>query len=497
MPQPRRDKSLCRDAPDLYSSDARKLIGRIAAAFLDEKRLIPTELLHSYPHALALADAGTTLTGYVQQVAIAQVKDTNKPVGDRVRELFTYTDAALQVARGLSEVAAAAPALTVQRLGELAANEDDLKPAYAALAHHLAGAAGWEEKMSRVVALFAGAATPAVPLLDQVLAEFLARAPALALVLAGAPNAEARIVGLLALARREAVPDGVPLRTQLAALFARIALPACHAVLIDHAMQDLAANHGLTTGKPADELDAMRRVKAAFGRGGLPLPEAVIAALIDKRMTRAVTTETLADLVGQTAPMMFRLERTIELIGRVSGIAPREILLKYPRFLIEQRDLAKELEPSRLDDEAHNARLDKLVQSLLEANVPAARKETFLERLRAAVVQARSGGKGRGPAQPGDFVMIKESRMTLHNWSAIGLLFGPVAAGIQIAPPQQVRVTVSVRTDRGPLTFDADATVMRIDDGEVAAKYKCIKQADDKIIKGYFERRAQKKAQAS
>jgi hypothetical protein len=339
--------------------------------------------------------------------------------------------------------------------------------------------------------------TPAVPLLDQMLSELLARGPALTLVLAGAPHAEARIATLLALARRESVPEGVPLRTQFAALFARVALPACRAVLINHAMQDLAAPHGLTTGKPADELDAMRRVKAVFGKGGLPLPEAVIVALIDKRMTRAVTTETLPDLVGQTAPMIFRLERTMELLGRVSGAAPREILLKYLRFMIEQRDLAKELESQRADDEAHNARLDKLVQRLLEADVPAARKETFVERLRAAIAQARSGGKGRGPGQPADFVMIKESRMTLRNWSAVGLLFGPVAAGIQVAPSQQVRVTVSVRTDRGPLTFDADATVMRIEDGEVAAKYKCIKQADDKIIKGHFERRAQKKAQAS
>lgn len=495
VPRPRRDKSLCREVSDLYSSEARKLTGRIAAAYLDEKRLTPLELLHSYQNAVALADAGTTLTGYVQQAAIAQVKDSNQPVSDRVRDLFTYTDAALQAAKGLSEAAAAAPALTAGRLGELAANED-VKPAYAALVHHLAGAAGWEEKISRVIALFDGAAAAAVPLLDQMLAELLARAPALALVLGNAPHAEARITLLLALARREAVPEGVPLRTQVAALFGRIALPACRAVLINHAMQDLAANHGLTTGKPPDELDALRRIKSLFGRGGLPVPDAAVAALIEKRMARVVTAESLPDLVSQNAPMIFRLERTIELVGRVTGAAPREILLKYLRFLIDQRDLAKELEPQRADDEAHNARLDKLVQNLREADVPAARKETFLERLRAAIAQSRAG-KGRGPAQPLDFVMIKDARMTLRNWSAVGLLFGPVGAGVQISPSQQVRVSVSVRTDRGPLIFDADATVMRVEDGEVAAKYKCIKPSDDKIIKGHFERRAQKKAKAS
>jgi hypothetical protein len=178
----------------------------------------------------------------------------------------------------------------------------------------------------------------------------------------------------------------------------------------------------------------------------------------------------------------------------VSGAAPREILLKYLRFLVEQRDLAKELEPPRPDDEAHNARLDKLVQRLLEADVPAARKETFVERLRSAIAQAKSGGKGRGTGQPADYVMVKEARMTLRNWSAIGLLFGPVAPSLRISPSQQLRVTVSVRTDRGPLTFDAEATVMRVEDGEIAAKYKCIKHADDKIIKGHFERRAQRKA---
>lgn len=495
-PQPRRDKSKCRDVSDLYSSDARKLIGRVAAAFLDEKRLIPLELLHGYQNALALAEAGTTLTGYVQQVAIAQVKDTNKPVGDRVRELFTYTDAALQAAKGLSETAAAAPSLTAQRLGDLAANEDT-KPAYAALVRHLADAAGWEEKFARVITLFDGGAAEAVPLLDQALSELLARAPAIGLVLSGAPNAEGRIFVLLALARREAVPDGVPVRTLLGALFGRTVLPASRAVLINHAMQELAANNGLTTGKPADELDALRRVRAIFGKGGLPVPDVAVAALIDKRMTRVVTTETLPDLIGQTAPAIFRLERTLELIGRVTGAGPREILLKYLRFVIEQRDLARELEPPRPDDETHGARLDKLVQRLLEADVPAARKETFLERLRAAVAQAKAGGKVRGIAPPADYVMIKDARMTLRNWSAIGILFGPVAAGVQLTPAQQFRVTVSVRTDRGPLTFDADATVMRIEDGEVAAKYKCVKQADDKIIKGHFERRAQKKAQAS
>jgi hypothetical protein len=487
----RRDPSHCRAAADIYGVDSRKLIGRIAAPFLDDARVTPIELLHGYQHALALANAGTTLTAFVQQTAITQVKASGQAVSERVRELFTYTDAAVQTAKVLSEAAAAAPALTAERLAELAAAED-IKPAYAALTHHLNGAAGWDEKILRIFPLCEGAAEPALRLLDQLLSELLARPPAIARVIGeAATTVEARIMLLIALARREVVPAGEALHSALGAMLGRTALPACRAVLLNHAMRELSAVQSLTTGKPSDELDAMRRVIALFGRGDLPVPDSAVRALIEKRMGRAVTVETLPELISQTAPLVFRVERTIELLDRVLGPAPREVLLKYLRFLFEQRDFAKELEQARDDVEAQKTRLDKLIHRLQESSVPQTRKEHFVEQLRLIAGRIGLSPTGRMAAASTDYVMFDGARVPLQNWSAVGLLFGPVTA--TLAPPQQVRLTVHVRTDRGPLQFDAEATVVRVQDGAVAAKYRCLKGADERIIQGHFTRRAQKK----
>lgn len=493
-PSARRDPSYCRAPADIYATAARRVAARAAASYLDQVQLTPLELLHHHEHATKFANAGTTLTAAVQQVAIEQVKATGQSVSERVRELFTYTDAALVLSKSLSEAQASSPALTVERLNELAASEDT-KPAYAALAKHLADATTWPQKIERIVALLAPAlSAPAEILLDELLAEVMNRPAALNAVLDPAATAEARIILLIAMLRREPIPgEPSPLRDLVAGVLARRELPICRIAMTTLALRDLATSHRLTSSKPDEELGGIRRVAAAFGKGGLKVSDEMVNKFIEKRYSRAVTMETLPELVSQSAPLAFKIDRLVELVDQVVGATPREVLLKYLKFLFEQRDFEKDIMTGK-DDATVEAKLEAMIKRFENSTMPQTRRAHYLEQLRGVLNKIRSGDRrngGRAGAAAADYVMFDGERVPLRNWSTVGLLFGPVAA--QLKPDQKLRVVVRVRTDRGPLQFDAEATVVRSQDGEVAAKYQCVNQSHDKIIQGHFARRAERK----
>src|SRR5690606_13581837 len=76
----------------------------------------------------------------------------------------------------------------------------------------------------------------------------------------------------------------------------------------------------------------------------------------------------------------------------------------------------------------------------------------------------------RHEARAGDVVVMGEGTYPLRNWSSIGLFFGPVAN-----PPregQTVPLKVRVTTASGPLEFDCQGSVARLDRDFVAMNYR-------------------------
>ncbi|MBM3601879.1 MAG: hypothetical protein FJX35_27100 [Alphaproteobacteria bacterium] len=482
---------------DLYGSAALGAIGRIAAPYLDQAQVTQTELLHDYGHAVKLANAGTTLTGFVQQAAIEQVKVTGGPVAERVRELFGFTDAALSQAKALTDELAGAPPLTTERLNQLAPM--GAARANAALTRHLADAPGWRDKIERILALFGPAlAPPAEKLLDDLLAEILSRPAALTAVLDPAPTAETRITLLIMMVRREPLPpplpaEAAPLRDRFAGLMAQRELPACRAVMTTQAVRQLIQAQTVAARQPLAEFQALRRLLALFERGGLDLHGEDIGALFAKRMGNVVTLESLDELIGPTKGLVEKLARVVQLIDQVVGPLPREVLINYLKYLFDHRDVARDITTHIEDHVAQAARVELLMRLLAASSVPDVRKHRYLEILKPALERLRGADRRTGlraAAVASDYVIIEAVKVPLRNWSAIGLLFGPIQGTVN--PGQHFRIGVRVRTHRGNVLFDAEANIVRCENGMVAAKYRCLGHAEEQIIQAHFAHLARK-----
>lgn len=90
----------------------------------------------------------------------------------------------------------------------------------------------------------------------------------------------------------------------------------------------------------------------------------------------------------------------------------------------------------------------------------------------------------RALTAPDDHVILNGLRLPLRNWSAAGLLFGPMGTPPAIGQTVQLKVTVRCGEDR--LKFEATGEVMRVVNGQVAVRYQCASPETAARIKAYF-----------
>ena len=89
--------------------------------------------------------------------------------------------------------------------------------------------------------------------------------------------------------------------------------------------------------------------------------------------------------------------------------------------------------------------------------------------------------------------MLEGTRIPLKNWSAIGLLFGPITG--TFLEGEFLKLTVRIKNPKLQITFDAEGDVVRYtDEGFVAMKYKCKDAQLAKKVALYFDPLAGAKA---
>jgi hypothetical protein len=86
-----------------------------------------------------------------------------------------------------------------------------------------------------------------------------------------------------------------------------------------------------------------------------------------------------------------------------------------------------------------------------------------------------------------DYVTFNSVRFPLRNWSATGLLFGPMGTPPGVGQKLVLNVTVTCGNDR--LRFNAACDVVRVANGQVAARYQCSSPEVAARIRDYFEAR--------
>lgn len=84
-----------------------------------------------------------------------------------------------------------------------------------------------------------------------------------------------------------------------------------------------------------------------------------------------------------------------------------------------------------------------------------------------------------------DYVTFNNIRFPLRNWSATGLLFGPM--GTPPAIGQKLTLTVTVMCGKDRLRFDAACEVVRVVNAQVAARYQCQSAEAAAKIRAFFE----------
>ncbi|MBP7670255.1 MAG: cache domain-containing protein [Ferrovibrio sp.] len=86
--------------------------------------------------------------------------------------------------------------------------------------------------------------------------------------------------------------------------------------------------------------------------------------------------------------------------------------------------------------------------------------------------------------RPGDHVVLNGNQLPLRNWSAIGLLIGPLSSVPAIG--SNLALTVVVNTPQQVFRFAADAQVVRVDGNYAGLRYTCGDADMAQEIRAYF-----------
>lgn len=484
---------LCQDAHSLSERRALTMLGRVCRDYLDENILTPLELLHHAGHAKLLINAENLYATLVQRAAVAQAQATNSAVRDKVKKLHAITTAAFTQVEAFQKRLPTTP-LTHRLLTQLNGSDPlyGTRIAYCALAHHLNLSKTWTEKSGRVLALFDATIEPAaVAVLDEVLAEILQAKTAVPELLGKFRDARLRIIQLMALLdSRYAIDDDAyptEFANKLHLLTAKHPMPALREAVIQLVRRLLISSVPLLSEEPAEEFPATREVYALLTKDRDFAIELGAADLFEKRMVRLVTAEKLSRLIPGhfSAP---KLMQGLKLFEESIGEGPKEILLKYIAYLFEHRDLEKEFVDPAYSNEEKSEIAQELRKKLISAGLSDHRREQFLGILDALIQRIGQDQRKATRTQcgPEDHVLLEGNRIPLKNWSAIGLLFGPITG--TFLEGELLKLTVKIKNPKLQITFDAEGDVVRYsDEGFVAMKYRCLDTQMAKKVALYFD----------
>ncbi|MBI1209539.1 MAG: hypothetical protein GC191_19930 [Azospirillum sp.] len=166
----------CRNANDLYTADARRTIAATLGKQLENWVITPTELLHGWEHVRRLQEAGTTMQGAVQKVAIGLSRQGAGGASGLVKQIYDVIAAA---ERRLNQERTALPAPTTLDLRALIAGTGQTPAAqrtlYSIVTEYLSTAKTWLEKIDALVALLPSDPRPEeLVVVDGIGAEILA-----------------------------------------------------------------------------------------------------------------------------------------------------------------------------------------------------------------------------------------------------------------------------------------------------------------------------------
>ena len=317
----------CFKPDDLYSYHARATMSRLLVDFLSRNKITITELIHRADMLEKLEATGTAYQHAIQKVAVAQASSTTTPVQQIVKSLNELaTQAFHRVYRDQRK--GLFPDPHPQQFAELAqklVGQGDASYVFnGALARHLKDAAGWDDKVLRLLTIMQTAPKEGdarklvLSSLDAIGAEILNGSAALHELLGPVENLAEALERLIDLFLGKC-QGGHPGLVALAARFAADELPEARTAIANRIVAEFKGPKRLHHDVMGDELKSLRRLanKVVMGVGKYMSHEDLIAAFT-LRSKRLVTPEALGNYINEAA-VEDRVERLLFVEENIIG----------------------------------------------------------------------------------------------------------------------------------------------------------------------------------
>ncbi|MEK9970930.1 MAG: hypothetical protein VW600_17485 [Ferrovibrio sp.] len=486
----------CETDADAFADPARELIFQVARSYLERRGITTTELVFDPAQHIALLDDGARFQEILQRVALLQGQHTRRPVSERMKELTAIAEAAMQrVTASTAAMPAFASFESARNLGLFeGTNLDEWVRAGVAMAHLLTQTPDWDKRAMLCLDILETVppASESHGMADQTLSEILRLQPAAPILYGENANRRRMIALCLGLGGGDTLGNAHPVLRRVRDLLKSQPLQRTGEAICSRLIEMLQGTAVLFSAEAHDEWQAMRDLREKLN--GLPLfsGDTEITASMARRFARFASPELLNPILTRETEIARKLHFLLDLYARIDDGNARFELQGILAHYLDHRDFKTQFIGPQTSRDEFASLAAAISGALAMIDIPEPRKSHFLEQFRTqlASVVKPAGGRGvqRGTGGPKDAVIVRGLRFPLRNWSPMGLQFGPCSPALlaKLSVGSKLSVAVEIKNSLTSLDFTAEAEVLRITDGLVAARYLCSDVPTQQRIKAYF-----------
>jgi hypothetical protein len=339
--------------------------------------------------------------------------------------------------------------------------------------------------------LEAGAGTEAHTMADQTVSEIFRLKPA-AEALFGDANRRQMVELCLRLAGGTVQVHMTDVLERLRTGLAGGSLERCQMAVRERLAEMLGGTLPLYSADAYEEFNLLLSLKQRIVALPMLATDDGVMGALTRRFTRFAAPDLLNPLIGRDAEFSRKLLTLLRLYREIEeGNARFELQGIISHYMEHREFTTKFIGPQSGKDDFATLSAE-ISSALVQADIPEPRKTRLLDQYRNQLgnVVKPTGSRiaQRGVGTSKDAVVFRALRMPLKNWSPVGLLFGPCPASLleKVAVGDKIRLGVEVRASLLTIDFTADAEVLRVSDGLIAARYTCSDAAITQRIQNYF-----------
>ncbi|MEM6492192.1 MAG: hypothetical protein AAF684_09885, partial [Pseudomonadota bacterium] len=148
----------CQSMADVFQPASRRLIGRAARPYLEEKKITALELMGDHEHTTVFNNSAQDMQKVVQLLSAAQARTFTTDLHKRMRVVFQIADKGREKVKevwdkGVPLVEPGGLADGWKEINERLSKDQTSVGLSILMAHYMRGAEGWMERLERAVAL--------------------------------------------------------------------------------------------------------------------------------------------------------------------------------------------------------------------------------------------------------------------------------------------------------------------------------------------------------